>query len=53
MYHKVTVQITERLSRQRHIQNNVKHLRWSVTEKKIMPSVAEYMSDHITYLTGF
>ena len=31
--HKVTVQITEPLWRQRRIQNTVKHLRWSVLQK--------------------
>ena len=32
--HKVTVQITEQLSRQRCVQNTVKHLRWSVLQKE-------------------
>ena len=32
--HKVTVQITEPLLRQRSIQNTVKHLRWRVLQKK-------------------
>ena len=31
--HKGIVLITERLSRQRRIQNTVKHLRWSVLQK--------------------
>ena len=35
--HKVTVQITEQLSRQRRIQNNVKDLRWIVLQKKKIP----------------
>ena len=32
--HKVTVQITEQLSRQRRIPNTVKHLRWSILQKE-------------------
>ena len=32
--HKATVQITEQLSRQRRIQNNVKHLIWRVLQKE-------------------
>ena len=32
--HKVIVQITEQLSRQRHIQNIVKHLRWTVLKRE-------------------
>ena len=32
--HKVTVQITEQLLRQRHIQNTVKHIWWSFFCKK-------------------
>ena len=32
--YKVTVQITEELLRQRHVQNTVKHLRWSILQKK-------------------
>ena len=32
--HKVTVQITEQLSRQRRIQNTVEHLRWRVLRKE-------------------
>ena len=31
---KVTVQFAEQLPRQRHIQNTVKHLRWSVLQKE-------------------
>ena len=32
--HKVIVQIIEQLSRQRCIENTVKHLRWSVCKKQ-------------------
>ena len=31
--HKITVQITEQLSRQRRIQNPVKHVRWITLQK--------------------
>ena len=31
--HEVAVQIVEQLLRHRHIQNTVKHLRWSILQK--------------------
>ena len=34
VHNKVIVQITEKLPRQRRVQNTVKHLRWSVLHKK-------------------
>ena len=33
-HNKITVQITEQLSRKKRIQNTVKHLRWSVLQKE-------------------
>ena len=33
--YKVFVQITEQLSKQRRIQNTVKHLRWRVLQKSL------------------
>ena len=53
--HKVTVLITERLSRQRRIQNTVKQLRWSVLQKnKGAGNVAELGSfDKALHDQGF
>ena len=34
VHNKVIVQITEKLPRQRRVQNTVKHLRWSVLHKE-------------------
>ena len=54
---KVTVQITEQLSRPRHIQNTVKHLRWSdLQEEELLRIIRratrnflqpEYYDEHV------
>ena len=36
-YLTATIQVTEQLSRQRRIQNTVKHLRWNILQKWIVP----------------